>query len=130
LFEGLWEGAEMPSVIREGQQPTLAEFLVQRARRASDGRLALDVAVGCVAAMAVILWQPTGWLPLSTAAVALAAFGSWGIADRVLTERLRAGAARTLALRAIRVVSAAVGVAAAVALSISMLGLALGTWIS
>ena len=110
-------------------ESTLPELLVARARRASDGRLVSDVIGGALAAAVVMIWRPTGWLPLLSAACCFAAFGAWGIADRVLGEQ--SDPRRwTKALTALRAVVAVVGAIAGVALLLSLCGLALGTWTS
>jgi hypothetical protein len=110
---------------------SLPEFLAARARAASDGRLVVDVIVGCGAALAVAVWRPTGWVTLLGVAVCLAAFGAWGIVDRELRERV--GAPRTRIVRmllVVRVVAAGIGAFAAVVALFSVLGILLGTWIS
>jgi hypothetical protein len=110
---------------------SLPEFLAARARAASDGRLVVDVIAGCCAALAIAVWQPVGWLVLLGVSVCLAAFGAWGIVDRELRELAntpRVRLARVLAV--VRVGVAALGALAAVATIFSLLGIALGTWIS
>jgi hypothetical protein len=110
---------------------SLPEFLAARARAASDGRLVVDVIVGCCAAVGVAVWQPLGWLVLFGASVCLAAFGAWGIVDRELRERADAPRAHMVrVLSVLRVALAAVGMLAAVAALFSVLGVVLGTWIS
>jgi hypothetical protein len=110
---------------------SLPEFLAARARAASDGRLVVDVIVGCCGALAIAVWQPLGWITLLGVALSLAAFGAWGIVDRELRERAgapRAGVVR--ALSALRIGTAAVGALAAVTALFAVLGVVLGTWIS
>ncbi|HEX7979070.1 MAG TPA: hypothetical protein VF461_10735 [Gemmatimonadaceae bacterium] len=110
---------------------SLPEFLAARARAASDGRLVVDVIVGCGAALAVAVWQPVGWITLLGVAVSLAAFGAWGIIDRELRERANAPRARVVrVLSVLRVGVAVVGTLAAVTAMFSVLGVVLGTWIS
>jgi type VI protein secretion system component VasF len=109
---------------------SLPEFLAARARAASDGRLVVDVIVGCCAALGVAVWQPLGWLVLLGVSVCLAAFGAWGIVDRELRERENAPDARVVRLLSIvRVAVAALGALAAVTALFSVLGVVLGTWI-
>src|SRR4051794_39842377 len=101
---------------------SLAEFLVARARAASDGRLVVDVVLGAFAALGVAAWRPTGWLALLGVAVCLAAFGAWGIADRELRERVDVPHARVVRVLAmLRVVAAGVGAGAAVTAVFSVL---------
>ena len=115
----------------------LPELLAARARGASDGRLALDLAGGLVAAGVALAWRPSGWLVLLSAALCFAAFGAWGIADREARERPDARGHSLLSLvslvsllRGVRALAALVGAAAMVTLLFATLALALGTWIS
>jgi hypothetical protein len=109
----------------------LPELLAARARSASDGRLALDLAGGLVAAGAALAWRPSGWLVLLSAALCFAAFGAWGIADREARERPPGSRGLLISLlRGVRALAALVGAAAAVTLLFATLALALGTWIS
>ena len=109
--------------------PTLGQLLSARARGASDLRLAIDVAVGVVIAVAVAVWQPPAWPVILAAGLCFGAFGAWGIADRELRERGEA-ATSVRWLRVVRQAAALLGVLAAVALLVGVLALALGTWIS
>jgi hypothetical protein len=110
---------------------SLPEFLAARARAASDGRLVVDVVVGCGVALGAAVWQPVGWFVLLGVSVCLAAFGAWGIVDRELREREKAPGARVVrVLSIVRVAVAALGALAAVTALFSVLGVVLGTWIS
>ena len=110
---------------------SLAEFLVARARSASDGRLVLDVVVGSLLALGLATWRPKGWISLAAVSLCLVAFGFWGIADRELGERAGdSPSAITLALRAVRTTAMLLGGMAAVTALFATLGVALGTWIS
>jgi len=112
----------------------LPELLAARARGASDGRLALDLAGGLVAAAVALAWRPSGWLVLLSAALCFAAFGAWGIADREARERPRASGRSLISLisllRGVRALAAVVGAMAVVTLLFATLALALGTWTS
>jgi hypothetical protein len=117
---------------RGGVRPpeSLFEFLIRRARRASDARLVLDVALGSALSAALLIWRPPGWrLWLSIAAV-VAAFGAWGVADRELGERSNPGGAGSLLLRGGRALAGVVGWIAFIAFIFGVIRLALGTWIS
>lgn len=109
----------------------IADVLAARARRASDTRLALDVGAGLVVLLAALYWRPPGWTAWASTGAGLAAFGLWGIADRELRERQTAGrrAAITL-LRATRVIVAGIGALALFVFLFTLVGIALGTWIS
>lgn len=110
---------------------TLPAILAARARAASDGRLALDVALGVIAAIGIALWQPPAWAFLLGAAIFLAMFGLWGIADREITERVNASNNRLVgALRVVQLVTIVGGIVAATIACFAVLSVALGTWIS
>jgi hypothetical protein len=111
---------------------SLPEFLVARARAASDGRLVTDVIVGAAVALGMAVWRPIGWVTVGGAALALAAFGLWGIADREARERaVEAGSVRVIRLlRGARIIAGLVGLCSAVGALFAALGLVLGTWIS
>ena len=116
---------------RSAPDTNLGEFLAARARAASDGRLVADMIAGCCGALGVTAWHPVGWLALLGVSVCLAAFGTWGIADRELRERVNAPPARVVrVLGIVRVASTFVGALAAIATMASVLGIMLGTWIS
>ncbi|PYP78023.1 MAG: hypothetical protein DMD35_12715 [Gemmatimonadetes bacterium] len=110
---------------------SLSEFLVARARAASDGRLVLDVVGGSLLAIGVATWRPTGWISLAGVALSLVAFGFWGIADRELRERAHGSSSATVrVLRAVRAAATLVGVLSALTALFAGLGVALGVWIS
>jgi len=116
---------------------SLPELLVQRARHASDGRLALDLAGGIIVATIATTLAPPGWLQMLSAALTFASFGAWGICDRMLSEQAAIDGPATLEragrirwLRAARMAAAALGTCAAVVLLFSVFALMLGTWIS
>ena len=114
-----------------GPDTGLTEFLVARARAASDGRLVLDVLGGSVVALGMSVWRPTGWISLAGVAIALAAFGAWGIIDRELRDR--ASAPPTWIVRALTVARGAavvLGFACGVGALFAGLAIVLGTWIS
>lgn len=109
--------------------PTLPAFLARRARGASDGRLALDVAGGLIAGALVLGMRPPAWPILLSAAVCFLAFGVWGISDRAVRESA-AGTRSVQALRALRAGAAALGIFGALGLVATVMALMLGTWIS
>ena len=108
----------------------LTEFLSDRAHRASDTRLALDVAIGVVGAVVSIVRRPWGWPVLLGVALCFLAFGGWAIADRELSERRSDHGPLARTLRALRVVAIALGALAGAELLLAVLGIALGTIIS
>lgn len=110
---------------------TLSELLTARARGASDRRLALDSALGVLAACALAWWRPMAWVPLLGAALCFAAFGAWGIAMRELGEPASVHASGTVhALHALRGAAVVTGAAGVALLLLGGLGTLLGTWIS
>ena len=107
-------------------------FLAAGARAQTDGTLALCAGVGLVVAAVAVAFVPY-WAPLALSALAVAAFGGWGIADRVAAERRSTGAAATGvdgALQLARVALAVGGVAAFLGFAGSLLAVLLGTIIS
>lgn len=115
---------------RRDTEENLGEFLAKRARRTSDGWLAVIAGSGLVIAGGSVLLGGA-WVLLSAVALCLVAFGAWGISDRELNEREHAGRAGTIrALRLARGLAAVVGGLAALTLLFTALALTLGTWIS
>jgi hypothetical protein len=110
-----------------GSDLSLAQFLSSRARRSSDGRLALDVACGFVVALAAVIWHGPGWRLITPAALCFLGYGAWGIADRELLERIGAGPRSLTLLRVARLAAAIVGIVAAVTLVLTGMAVALGT---
>ena len=104
--------------------------LASRARATSDGRLVGAVICGLAATIGIAIWRPFGWLVIASIGLCAAAFGAWGIADRELAERAAMRGSSTVVLRVVRVGSVIVGVCAAIAAVLVVLGGALGTWIS
>jgi hypothetical protein len=110
---------------------SLVEFLAARARAASDGRLVLDVLGGMVTALGLSVWRPVGWIGLAGLAIALAAFGLWGIIDRELRDRAASGRSVVVHLLAVtRAVTVALGFCCVIGALFVGLGVVLGTWIS
>ena len=109
--------------------PTLPALLARRARRASDGRLALDVAGGLIAGALVLVMRPPAWPVMLSAAACLLAFGVWGISDRAVRESAVA-TRRVQVLRALRAGAVALGIFGALGLAATVMALMLGTWIS
>jgi len=109
---------------------TLPELLIERARSASDRRLALDVGGGIIAVVVLGWWRPAGWLLLASLSLGFVAFGAWGIADRELNERGSPPGALTALLRGVRVAAVLMGMAATVVVTMHALALLLGRWIS
>jgi len=111
---------------------SLLAFLAAGARAQTDATLALCVGVGLVVAAVAVGFAP-GWGPNALSALAVAAFGGWGIADRVAAERGARGAAPDgvdAALRVARVGLAAGGVLAFLGFALTLLALLLGSFIS
>lgn len=111
---------------RTESEPSLSEFLVARARRSSDARLALDVAAGFTVALAAALRRGPVWILVASAAGCFLAYGAWGIVDRELLERGSGDGRGVRALRAGRVIAAIVGALAAAMVLVSGLAVAIG----
>ena len=109
---------------------SLPVLLANRARNASDSRLALDAGGGLVVAATLLVWRPAWWILPVCAALCFAAFGMWGIADRELLEPKGANASRDRLLSVLRTFAAAMGSLAALVLIFGVLGLLLGTIVS
>ena len=109
---------------------SLPEFLAARARHASDTRLALDALIGLVIATGVAYWNGPGASFFVSVGVCFFAYGVWGITDRELGERPTAAPRVRTALRAARVIAAALGFAAAAWIVVLALAKALGVMIS
>ena len=106
---------------------SLGAFLVARARRTSDVRLAVDAGGGLVVALAFALLRPPVGGPATALGVALAASGTWASRDRDRSDASdRHSAARHRLLVSARAVAAALGVAAAVGAGLLLFFLALG----
>lgn len=113
--------------------PSIFTLLAQRARRTADGRLVIDAGVGLIVAIAAALWHFHGWHLALLAATCVAAYGSWGICDRILGEHAAAGlppARQDAVLRAVRGAAAAAGTLSGIAFLLAGFAAALGTWIS
>lgn len=108
---------------------SLTDFLARRARQSSDGRLVTDAVIGFVVAIAALLAQSMVWYLFASAGICFLSFGAWGMIDRELGERDRAGRFVALLIAA-RVVSAVVGFLAAAVLCMGALGVAIGRVIS
>lgn len=107
---------------------TLPALLARRARNASDTRLALDLGVGLLAAVALVILRPPAWWLLASAALCFAAFGGWGIADREMID-VADPRARAF-LRAARIAAVVLGSAALAVLLFGSMAVALGRWAS
>ena len=108
----------------------LLHFLAAGARAQTDGTLALCAGVGLVVAAVAVGVVPS-WAPLALSALAVAAFGGWGIVDRIASERAAAGAAAPGgALRVVCIALAVVGLLAFLGFVGALLAVLLGTIIS
>lgn len=110
---------------------TLSEILTHVARRAKDGQLATMAVTGLAgAAIIALVLGRSGWLA-AAAALAVGAYGTWGIADRELNKLYAAPGSpggRVLAWRLARGVSAVTATLAAVSTLGTMFFPLLGLW--
>jgi hypothetical protein len=104
---------------------TLAEVVAALARRASDTVLVVCAAVGVAGVVAIALLLRQVWW-LTPVLLGIAAFGTWGIADR---ERAALGV-RGVAFRILRGVATVVGGAAAAFAAIILFVVFVGSLIS
>ena len=109
----------------------LVEFLTNRARSASIGRLAVDTVVGTVLIASATTYKPSAWLVLAAIGLFLLSYGEWGLLDR-MRDREAATASKWLlgVLDTLCALMAAVGVTAIAAALLGIWAVALGTWIS
>ncbi|MCR4339359.1 MAG: hypothetical protein NUW01_05670 [Gemmatimonadaceae bacterium] len=115
----------------DSARDSLPRFLAQRARTASDGRLAIDAAGGLIAVAAAAVVASPGNLVLAAVGTCFLAFGLWGITDRELAERRATigpiGGGLLLTARAAAMVLGMVG---GLALLFGGLAVMLGRWVS
>jgi hypothetical protein len=115
--------------VNSGRETGIAEFLRSRARSATDGRLAIDIAVGITAIIVGYALRPGLWLLLGSAGLCLASFGIWAAAVRagdLSSASDRAGAG----ISAARGFFATIGIGAAIATGFFFWAFLMGTWIS
>jgi hypothetical protein len=119
----------MSDILPDRRDDSLPALLAAAARSWSDGRLAIAVVAGLLAAAAAAIAGFEGWVGAAGTGCALAAFGGWGIADREGAERDGArGLARAFGL--LRLACVVAGVAGVLVAVFTLLHLVLGTWIS
>jgi hypothetical protein len=107
---------------------SLPSLLAQRARAASDRRLAIEASAGIVAAAASSILRPPLWFAGMACGVCVACFGLWGILDREVRERT--GNLPRRSLLAARLAVAILGAMSALAAGFTLFFGTLGTWIS
>ncbi|MEA3244518.1 MAG: hypothetical protein U9Q74_00030 [Gemmatimonadota bacterium] len=110
---------------------TLAEILTSVARRATDGQLLAMTLVGLGGTVVIeALLGRKGWLG-AAGALAVGAYGAWGIADRELNElwsRPGSPRAKVLPLQLLRALAAMTATLSAVALLAAVFIPMLGLW--
>ena len=109
--------------------PQVLDAVARLARSCSDERLALTAGAGLVLAALVVTLLPSYW-PAALAALSLAGFGGWGIADRSASDLERhpmPSAIRLGALHALALACAVLGVGAAIVLIVTLVALALAS---
>ena len=110
---------------------TLIELLRARAIGASSRHLAMYIVGGAIAT-AVIGWRrPPGWTMLGSASLCMLMYGAWSVAERhVQSSTWDTPAAVTRGWRALRAITATVGVLALFSALASVMVRTLGRWIS
>jgi hypothetical protein len=109
---------------------TLTALLAERARAATDRRLAVEAGLGLVVLTVAAIFQPPLALPLAAFALSVAMFGTWGIVDRELAEIEGGTVRKRRVLNAVRVLAATVGALAAVLGALVLFFGILGRWMS
>lgn len=114
-----------------GPSLDLTDAVIHRARSASTRRLSADTMGGVLVAAAALTLRPGGWAVIASAGLCFAAFGAWGIADRLLDQPGRFNSRGVVAsLLVLRTIAVTIGIGAALILLFGIAGLAMGTWIS
>jgi hypothetical protein len=114
-----------------GPSLNLTDAVIHRAHKASKVRLSADTIVGVLVAAAALILRPGGWAVIASAGLCFAAFGVWGIADRLLDQPGRFSSRALVApLLVLRTFAVTIGVGAALVLLFGLAGLAMGTWTS
>jgi hypothetical protein len=107
---------------------SLPALLAERARAATDRRLAIEAGIGLIVVTLAAIFQPPLSLPLAAFALTLAMFGTWGIVDRELADNGDDSMRRRRVLRAVRGLAATVGSLAAVLGALTLFFGTLGYW--
>ncbi len=124
------EMKEPPALPQAEQSANLYALLAARARRASDGRLVTDAALGTVALGVAVFVHPHWWAVVMPF-VSIGALGFWGIADRELAAaKLSLASRRHRALAIAKWTAVVVGTGAAVVAGAMFMVVAMGTIIS
>lgn len=118
----------MPVTQSSEPDVTLVALLAARARRASDGRLALNAGGGLISAALALALRPPVWPLVVAAGSCFLAYGAWGITDRALQERAT-NAREVRPLLALRAAAVVVGILSALAVGGLVMAVALGNWI-
>lgn len=112
---------------------TIFTVLADRARIAPDGRLVAYTAAGILGIGVVLIVRPAWWL-LILPCLAFSAFGTWGIADRIIAERsaeMDASAEPRVGITVLRGVkrsAAVIGTLAGVGTFLAGVALVVGPW--
>ncbi len=117
-----------PAVRRE----TLAELLHDRAITTPVARLAIEFNAGAAITLAAQLLPPTARVLLGCAGVCVAMSALWAVAETHIAQPDASPRPRRVASawRALRTLSALVGVAAAITVILVSIAASLGTWVS
>lgn len=118
----------MPATQSTEPDVTLVTLLAARARRASDGRLALNAGGGLIAGALALALRPPVWPLVVAAGSCFVAYGAWGITDRALHERAD-NARRVGPLRVLRAATVVAGILSVLAVGGLVMAAALGNWI-
>ena len=120
------------SAPRTEDDETVFTIIAARARSHEIAHLVLTAVIGFVDAAAIGWAHPTFW-PVALLFAAAGAYGTWGLLDRAVSVRSRAGRDRgpgTDALRILRETVALLGIAAVVAAAGGLFATQFDGWIS
>jgi hypothetical protein len=114
-------------VLDGGSLPTM---LAERARAATDRRLASEAGIGLVIVTAAAIFQPPLGLPLAAFALSVAMFGTWGIIDRELGDPGDETVQGRKVLLVVRALAASIGALSATIGGLTLFFGILGRWMS
>jgi hypothetical protein len=111
-------------------EASLTEFLVERARAASDTRLLIDAIGGLLVAVTFGIWQIPAWYLLSALGACFLFYGVWAVARRELDDLPAEAPRQRVIPRAIAIIGAVGGFGALAFLMLAVLAKLIGRVIS
>ncbi|MBC7788417.1 MAG: hypothetical protein H7Z74_00615 [Anaerolineae bacterium] len=108
------------------EQATVFSVLRERSRETPLAALGAAFLFGAVDAVMIVIASPSLWW-LAAGFVSFAAYGCWGVSDRMLSQRTFGW--RRATLRSLRLAALTLGCAAALAMLLGLMRSALAGWI-